>query len=73
MKMDQRRTDDVGGMRANLRGPATESLTFDKFMDSIVMKESVRPGIKTLDDSPMRERARRNQDRPANKIKVGAK
>jgi hypothetical protein len=45
-----------------------ESFTFDKFMDSILIKE-VRHSPKA--DSPNRERARRHQERPLNRIKFG--
>jgi hypothetical protein len=43
-----------------------ESFTFDKFMDAILIKESrnVPKG-----DSPNRERAKRHQERPLNRIK----
>jgi hypothetical protein len=43
-----------------------ESFTFDKFMDSILIRESrsVPKG-----DSPNRERAKRHQERPLNRIK----
>lgn len=44
-----------------------EGFTFDKFMDSILISENVRKGPRCVADSPQRIRAKRNQDRPANK------
>lgn len=45
-----------------------ESFTFDKFMDAIVIQELHR---RPMNDSPNRERARRHQERPLNRIKIG--
>ncbi len=45
-----------------------ESFAFDKFMDAIVIQELYR---KQSPDSPNRERARRHQERPLNRIKFG--
>jgi hypothetical protein len=47
-----------------------EGLSFDKFMDSILISENIRQGPKTMPDSPQRIRAKRNQDRPANRTYV---
>jgi hypothetical protein len=38
---------------------------FDKFIDSILISESKR---KDLSDSPLRERIKRHQERPINRI-----
>src|SRR5260221_1663833 len=40
---------------------------FDKFIDDILIKESRSPSVKTMQDSPLRQRAARHQDRPANR------
>lgn len=47
----------------------SESYIFNKFMDDILIKET-----KFLDksDSPNRERAKRHQERPLNRIKFGS-
>jgi hypothetical protein len=50
------------------KGLKGESFTFDKFMDSILVKEVRHP---QNPDSPNRERARRHQERPLNRIKFG--
>lgn len=47
-----------------------EGFAFDKFMDSILISENVRKGPRTVADSPQRIRAKRNQDRPANRTFV---
>lgn len=44
-----------------------EGFSFDKFMDSIILSENVKKGPRCMPDSPQRERAKRNQDRPANR------
>jgi len=46
-----------------------ESLfTFDKFMDKIVLEENKK---RPTGDSPMRERAKRHQERPMGRIRFG--
>lgn len=54
------------------RGSVRESrsFTFDKFMDSIVLRESKRH---PTGDSPVRERARRHQEKPLNRVIFGVK
>lgn len=47
-----------------------EGLTFDKFMDSILMSENFSKTMRTVNDSPQRIRAKRNQERPLNRIVV---
>lgn len=42
---------------------------FDKFMDDILIKENRRP--ESSADSPIRERARRHQERPLGRIRYG--
>lgn len=47
-----------------------EGFVFDKFMDAILVNENVgRRVIPSHNDSPQRERARRHQERPINRIK----
>lgn len=46
------------------------AFTFDKFMDSIVLRENKR-GL--TNDSPIRERAKRHQEKPLNRIIFGVK
>lgn len=48
-----------------------ESYGFDKFMDSILISENKRKTIKCASDSPQRERARRNQERPLGRTFFG--
>jgi len=45
-----------------------QQFTFDKFMDSIVLKESKRV---PAGDSLIRERAKRHQERPLGRIRFG--
>lgn len=45
--------------------------TFDKFMDRTLVQESSRPGIRTVDDSPQRKRAMKNQERPLGRMFIG--
>jgi len=47
-----------------------ESFTFDKFMDSIVLQENKR---RPVGDSPNRERAKRHQEFPLNRIRFGGR
>lgn len=47
-----------------------EGFQFDKFMDNILIKESHKV---VRGDSPMRERARRHQEYPINRIKYGVR
>lgn len=48
-----------------------ESNNFDKFMDSILIKETRIPPVGP--ESPNRERARRHQERPLGRIRYGVK
>jgi len=41
---------------------------FDKFMDSILISERVEKKISVEKDSPMRERIKRHQEKPLNRI-----
>lgn len=45
-----------------------QAFTFDKFMDDILIKESVRSPILT-EETPSREYARRYTEKAANRIK----
>jgi len=46
---------------------------YDRFMDRILVQESTAgPRLKTLDDSPLRARAARNQERPLGRTRMGA-
>jgi len=47
-----------------------ESFEFDKFMDNILVKESSSRSL-ARGDSPIRERARRHQERPINRTRYG--
>jgi len=47
----------------------SEGFAFDKFMDSILIKEHASTQIKTVADSPLRARAAKVQDRPNNRIR----
>jgi hypothetical protein len=48
-----------------------EEFNFDKHMDDILIKENVKNSkVDCVDDSDMRKRAARHQDRPANKIRI---
>lgn len=52
--------------------PTTEGYNFDKFMDAIQIQESTKRTI-TTQDSPLRERARKHQERPLGRIRYGSK
>ena len=41
---------------------------FDKFMDSILISERVEKKISAEKDSPLRERIKRHQEKPLNRI-----
>lgn len=55
------------------RTAALEGYEFDKFMDNIILKEGRAGNPNRLNgvDSPQRERARRHQEKPINRIKWG--
>ena len=48
-----------------------ESFGFDKFMDQIILKEGsvFKKAVLSTPDSPQRERARRHQEKPINRIR----
>lgn len=52
------------------RSSMEEGVSFDKFMDTILVKEGsvVSRKMRTLNDSPQRERARKHQEKPLNRI-----
>ena len=52
--------------------PTTEGYNFDKFMDAIQIQESSKRTI-TTQESPLRERARKHQERPLGRIRYGSK
>lgn len=54
---------------ANEPEPFSEGIAFDKFMDSILIKEHASTQIRTVADSPLRARAAKVQDRPNNRIR----
>ena len=57
------------GCSCGCKGGMNEvTYTFDKFMDNIIISESKK---KPAGDSPIRERAKRHQERPLNRIRFG--
>lgn len=52
--------------------PTTEGYNFDKFMDAIQIQESSKRTIKTQ-ESLLRERAKKHQERPLGRIRFGSK
>ncbi len=69
-KKDECECDDdcSCGCKKKKSKAANESYEFDKFMDSILISEFKK---KPVGDSPNRERAKRHQERPLNRIKFG--
>lgn len=64
--------DYVADMATDAR-PLGEGVGFDKFMDNILVSEGrLRTPVRE-EDSPLRRRAARHQDRPLNKIRFGGK
>ena len=54
--------------KKEIHSEGAQVFTFDKFMDTIVLKESKRA---PTGDSPIRERAKRHQERPLGRIRFG--
>lgn len=50
-----------------------EGISFDKFMDDILISEGAFAVKQVQHDSPQRIRAARHQDRPNNKIVIGGR
>ena len=49
-----------------------EELTFDKFMDDILLKESKKPAAE-VEETPQRKYIRKYVERSSNRIRFGAK
>ena len=62
--------DDHDGMGIMYTIGLKETYSFDKFMDNILLKENKRTN---KGDSPIRERIRRHQEKPLNRIRYGVK
>jgi hypothetical protein len=50
-----------------------ENISFDKYMDNILVSEGYNRPIVKQEDTPQRKRAARNQDRPGNRTRYGVK
>lgn len=68
------RADYAADMKMDARRMGESVNDFDKFMDKILIEEGhnrVKPTV--VEDSPMRKRAARHQERPLGRIRFGVK
>lgn len=54
-------------------GQINEGVSFDKFMDSILVKEGRLTPRRVEEENPIRERVRRHREKPLNRITYGVK
>jgi len=62
--------DDCGSYSGDKVNESKEGISFDKFMDRILLSENNRSKMK-VSENPNRARAATHQDRPLNRIRYG--